>query len=182
MKGCASPRSSKELRLKWMSEEQKEHQQQVCSTHWLDLDLKPYTADTDLIPLFPLVAAIMFSRMAVEEITLDRPFLFLIQHKHTGNTPYNFNKKSHFTGQQTNFQIWLFFIFRCRSVRRSVQPPSETITHWRSFISCVWLLLLTQWTHTRNDTKSHMTVCVCWLHPDTTADTEILLDIVEKKM
>ncbi|CAG6022607.1 unnamed protein product [Menidia menidia] len=29
-------------------------------------------------------AAIMFSRMAVEEITLDRPFLFLIQHKHTG--------------------------------------------------------------------------------------------------
>ncbi|XP_038851467.1 plasminogen activator inhibitor 1-like [Salvelinus namaycush] len=29
-------------------------------------------------------AAIMFSRMAVEEITLDRPFLFLIQHKSTG--------------------------------------------------------------------------------------------------
>ncbi|KAM9313868.1 plasminogen activator inhibitor 1 [Pholidichthys leucotaenia] len=29
-------------------------------------------------------AAVMFSRMAVEEITLDRPFLFLIQHKHTG--------------------------------------------------------------------------------------------------
>ncbi|XP_040886689.1 plasminogen activator inhibitor 1 [Toxotes jaculatrix] len=29
-------------------------------------------------------ATIMFSRMAVEEITLDRPFLFLIQHKHTG--------------------------------------------------------------------------------------------------
>ncbi|XP_053272528.1 plasminogen activator inhibitor 1 [Pleuronectes platessa] len=29
-------------------------------------------------------AAIMFSRMAVEEITLDRPFLFLIQHKPTG--------------------------------------------------------------------------------------------------
>lgn len=30
------------------------------------------------------VAAIIFSRMAVEEITLDRPFLFLIQHKPTG--------------------------------------------------------------------------------------------------
>ncbi|XP_054457472.1 plasminogen activator inhibitor 1 [Anoplopoma fimbria] len=29
-------------------------------------------------------AAVMFSRMAVEEITLDRPFLFLIQHKQTG--------------------------------------------------------------------------------------------------
>ncbi|KAM4565286.1 plasminogen activator inhibitor 1 isoform 1-T1 [Fundulus diaphanus] len=29
-------------------------------------------------------AAVMFSRMAVPEITLDRPFLFLIQHKHTG--------------------------------------------------------------------------------------------------
>lgn len=29
-------------------------------------------------------AAIMFSRMAVEEITLDRPFVFLIQHKATG--------------------------------------------------------------------------------------------------
>ncbi|KAG5852104.1 hypothetical protein ANANG_G00058910 [Anguilla anguilla] len=29
-------------------------------------------------------AAIIFSRMAVEEITLDRPFLFLIQHKPTG--------------------------------------------------------------------------------------------------
>ncbi|XP_012677606.1 plasminogen activator inhibitor 1 [Clupea harengus] len=29
-------------------------------------------------------AAIIFSRMAVEEITLDRPFLFLIKHKHTG--------------------------------------------------------------------------------------------------
>ncbi|XP_072315858.1 plasminogen activator inhibitor 1 [Eucyclogobius newberryi] len=29
-------------------------------------------------------AAVMFSRMAVEEITLDRPFLFLVQHKHTG--------------------------------------------------------------------------------------------------
>ncbi|XP_038144069.1 plasminogen activator inhibitor 1, partial [Cyprinodon tularosa] len=28
--------------------------------------------------------AVMFSRMAVQEITLDRPFLFLIQHKHTG--------------------------------------------------------------------------------------------------
>ncbi|TMS02441.1 plasminogen activator inhibitor 1 [Larimichthys crocea] len=28
-------------------------------------------------------AAVMFSRMAVEQITLDRPFLFLIQHKHT---------------------------------------------------------------------------------------------------
>ncbi|KAM7365924.1 hypothetical protein PAMP_015402 [Pampus punctatissimus] len=31
-----------------------------------------------------VTAAVMFSRMAVEEITLDRPFLFLIQHKHTG--------------------------------------------------------------------------------------------------
>ncbi|XP_033995556.1 plasminogen activator inhibitor 1 [Trematomus bernacchii] len=29
-------------------------------------------------------AAVMFSRMAVEELTLDRPFLFLIQHKPTG--------------------------------------------------------------------------------------------------
>ncbi|TWW63690.1 plasminogen activator inhibitor 1 [Takifugu flavidus] len=29
-------------------------------------------------------AAVMFSRMAVEEIALDRPFLFLIQHKPTG--------------------------------------------------------------------------------------------------
>ncbi|KAF3697437.1 Plasminogen activator inhibitor 1 [Channa argus] len=29
-------------------------------------------------------ATVMFSRMAVEEITLDRPFLFLIQHKYTG--------------------------------------------------------------------------------------------------
>ncbi|XP_041094272.1 plasminogen activator inhibitor 1-like isoform X2 [Polyodon spathula] len=29
-------------------------------------------------------AAILFSRMAVEEITLDRPFLFLVQHKPTG--------------------------------------------------------------------------------------------------
>ncbi|XP_029522302.1 plasminogen activator inhibitor 1 [Oncorhynchus nerka] len=29
-------------------------------------------------------AAIMFSRMAIEEITMDRPFLFLIQHKSTG--------------------------------------------------------------------------------------------------
>lgn len=29
-------------------------------------------------------AAVMFSRMAVEEITLDRPFIFLIQHKQTG--------------------------------------------------------------------------------------------------
>ncbi|MBN3272777.1 PAI1 inhibitor, partial [Polyodon spathula] len=30
-------------------------------------------------------AAILFSRMAVEEITLDRPFLFLVQHKPTGD-------------------------------------------------------------------------------------------------
>ncbi|KAM3591056.1 uncharacterized protein V6R79_021513 [Siganus canaliculatus] len=29
-------------------------------------------------------AAVMFSRMAVEEITLDHPFIFLILHKHTG--------------------------------------------------------------------------------------------------
>ncbi|XP_061524669.1 plasminogen activator inhibitor 1 [Phycodurus eques] len=29
-------------------------------------------------------AAVMFSRMAVEELTLDRPFVFLIQHKRTG--------------------------------------------------------------------------------------------------
>ncbi|XP_051935101.1 plasminogen activator inhibitor 1 [Hippocampus zosterae] len=29
-------------------------------------------------------AAVLFSRMAVEELTLDRPFLFLIQHKPTG--------------------------------------------------------------------------------------------------
>lgn len=29
-------------------------------------------------------AAVMFSRMAVEKITLDRPFLFFIWHKHTG--------------------------------------------------------------------------------------------------
>ncbi|KAL0970015.1 hypothetical protein UPYG_G00235950 [Umbra pygmaea] len=29
-------------------------------------------------------AAVMFSRMAVQEITMDRPFLFLIQHKSTG--------------------------------------------------------------------------------------------------
>ncbi|KAM4714343.1 plasminogen activator inhibitor 1 [Anableps anableps] len=29
-------------------------------------------------------AAVIFSRMAVQEITLDRPFLFLIQHKPTG--------------------------------------------------------------------------------------------------
>ncbi|XP_057712283.1 plasminogen activator inhibitor 1 [Corythoichthys intestinalis] len=29
-------------------------------------------------------AAVMYSRMAVEELTLDRPFLFLIQHKQTG--------------------------------------------------------------------------------------------------
>uniref|UniRef100_A0A3Q3XK63 Plasminogen activator inhibitor 1 n=1 Tax=Mola mola TaxID=94237 RepID=A0A3Q3XK63_MOLML len=28
--------------------------------------------------------AVMFSRMAVEEIILDRPFIFLIRHKHTG--------------------------------------------------------------------------------------------------
>uniref|UniRef100_A0A8D3A999 Plasminogen activator inhibitor 1 n=1 Tax=Scophthalmus maximus TaxID=52904 RepID=A0A8D3A999_SCOMX len=46
-------------------------------------------------------AAVMFSRMAVEEITLDRPFLFLIQHKHTGNflTPSCFNLKSYSTAQ-----------------------------------------------------------------------------------
>ncbi|XP_028996521.1 plasminogen activator inhibitor 1 [Betta splendens] len=30
-------------------------------------------------------AAVMFSRMAVEEIILDRPFLFIIQHKQTGS-------------------------------------------------------------------------------------------------
>ncbi|XP_076000409.1 plasminogen activator inhibitor 1 [Genypterus blacodes] len=29
-------------------------------------------------------AAVMYSRMAVDELNLDRPFLFLIQHKHTG--------------------------------------------------------------------------------------------------
>lgn len=29
-------------------------------------------------------AAVIYSRMAVEEITLDRPFYFLIQHKPTG--------------------------------------------------------------------------------------------------
>lgn len=44
----------------------------------------------------PLLAAVMFSRMAVEEITLDRPFLFLIQHKSTGNALVAFNLKSHF--------------------------------------------------------------------------------------
>ncbi|KAM6909106.1 plasminogen activator inhibitor 1 [Xenentodon cancila] len=39
-------------------------------------------------------AAIMFSRMAVEEITLDRPFLFLIQHKPTGTVLFagHFNR------------------------------------------------------------------------------------------
>ncbi|CAN9509798.1 unnamed protein product [Ophioblennius macclurei] len=42
-------------------------------------------------------AAVMFSRMAVEEITLDRPFLFLIQHKHTGAVLFSgqFNQPQH---------------------------------------------------------------------------------------
>lgn len=46
------------------------------------------TNQFDLFSLFfSLLAAVMFSRMAVQEITLDRPFLFLIQHKQTGNSP-----------------------------------------------------------------------------------------------
>uniref|UniRef100_A0A3P9KZW6 Plasminogen activator inhibitor 1 n=1 Tax=Oryzias latipes TaxID=8090 RepID=A0A3P9KZW6_ORYLA len=42
-------------------------------------------------------AAVMFSRMAVEEITLDRPFLFLIQHKSTGVVLFmgHFNQPEH---------------------------------------------------------------------------------------
>ncbi|XP_044040717.1 plasminogen activator inhibitor 1 isoform X2 [Siniperca chuatsi] len=42
-------------------------------------------------------AAVMFSRMAVEEIILDRPFLFLVQHKHTGTVLFmgQFNQPQH---------------------------------------------------------------------------------------
>lgn len=41
--------------------------------------------------LFAFPAAVMFSRMAVEEITFDRPFLFFIQHKPTGSAIFIFN-------------------------------------------------------------------------------------------
>ncbi len=34
-------------------------------------------------------AAVIYSRMAVEEITLDRPFYFLIQHQPTGQLCFN---------------------------------------------------------------------------------------------
>lgn len=36
------------------------------------------------------LAAVIYSRMAVEEITLDRPFYFLIQHQPTGQLCFNF--------------------------------------------------------------------------------------------
>lgn len=54
----------------------------------------PHKPNTDLSPPFffiVLLAAVMFSRMAVEEIVLDRPFLFLIQHKLTGNLSPEYN-------------------------------------------------------------------------------------------
>lgn len=48
-------------------------------------DVVQHDAVSDgVLPTSVCVAAIIFSRMAVEEITLDRPFLFLIKHKHTG--------------------------------------------------------------------------------------------------
>lgn len=53
----------------------------------------PHKPNTDPPPFFfiVLLAAVMFSRMAVEEIILDRPFLFLIQHKLTGNLSLEYN-------------------------------------------------------------------------------------------
>lgn len=83
----------------------------------------------------------MFSRMAVEEITLDRPFIFLIQHKQTGTLLSALHNICSICWAQ-----WLMFLYDCRScsVHGPVQPAS-TLTLWRP----LYLLDIdycTQWT------------------------------------
>lgn len=58
------------------------------------------------------VAAIIFSRMAVEEITLDRPFLFLIQHKPTGEF-FSGSFCLPLISQPSNFLFFLHVPFIC---------------------------------------------------------------------
>lgn len=62
----------------------------LCLVSRIQAIAKRETTDTNPFFMSSPLAAVMFSRMAVEEITLDRPFLFLIQHKHTGNTLITF--------------------------------------------------------------------------------------------
>lgn len=89
--------------------------------------IKPLFYWPDLT-FFPVLAAVMFSRMAVEEIILDRPFLFLIQHKSTGKTP---SAKSQYlttpvewAGQTPHaFRC----VFRCRSLHGSLQPTGTSV-------------------------------------------------------
>lgn len=57
-------------------------------------------------------AAIIYSRMAVEEITLDRPFYFLVQHKPTGQLCFHFIPFFFiiWTGLLFDFSWLLFYI------------------------------------------------------------------------
>lgn len=81
--------------------------------------------------MFTLSAAVMFSRMAVEEITLDRPFLFLIQHKHTGKTLL-MSKLSEIPCSKLGVCVCdvsntFLPVFRYTSVHGPVQPASTAI-------------------------------------------------------
>lgn len=76
---------------------------------------------TDQILSSPVLAAVMFSRMAVEEITLDRPFLFLIQHKATGKTPEHYLRTEPHPPSVSVLHA-LCCVFRCCSLHGSLQP------------------------------------------------------------
>lgn len=80
--------------------------------------------------VFAFPAAVMFSRMAVEEITLDRPFLFFIQHKPTGSALLIFNLSECLYNNVYlyNFSMTSFsFVCRYTSVHGPVQPSSAAV-------------------------------------------------------
>lgn len=84
--------------------EWRRNQRLICHRyrHWIAIHHNSYLIALTVIIVKPKcifylfiffcdsTAAIIYSRMAVEEITLDRPFYFLIQHKPTGQLCIHF--------------------------------------------------------------------------------------------
>lgn len=90
--------------------------------------------------VFAFPAAVMFSRMAVEEITLDRPFLFFIQHKPTGSALLIFNLSECLYKKMSIFSIIPFsFVCRYTSVHGSVQPSSAVVINTERTFNSLYL-------------------------------------------